>query len=210
MNRERREIVWEEGRRHLAEDPAFGPLVRRIGPVRLRPPAEDPFVQLCRSIVYQQLAGDAARAIHGRLVEALDGSITPGGIVEASDEDLRSAGVSRSKSRALRDLAERVDHGTLDLNELSTVGNDEVVRRLTTVWGIGEWTARMFLLFQLRRPDVWPAGDLGVRKGWARLHGLEEIPSAAELEPRGEPYRPWRSAAAWYCWRAVEVLAPGD
>jgi 3-methyladenine DNA glycosylase/8-oxoguanine DNA glycosylase len=210
LSRGNLEIVWEEGSRKLADDPAFGPVVRQVGPVRLRPPAEDPFAQLCRSIVYQQLAGDAARAIHGRLVEALDGSITPGGLRVASGEDLRSAGVSRSKSKALRDLADRVADGTLELDDLDTVGNDEVVRRLTTVWGIGEWTARMFLLFHLRRPDVWPAGDLGVRKGWARLHGLEEIPSAAELEPRGEPYRPWRSAAAWYCWRAVEVLAPGD
>ncbi len=210
MNRGSREIVWEEGSSHLADDSAFSRVVRRIGPVRLRPPDDDPFAQLCRSIVYQQLAGDAARAIHGRLVDALDGSVTPGGVLGASDEDLRSAGVSRSKVRALRDLAGKVDDGTLELDELYAVENDEVVRRLTAVWGIGEWTARMFLLFQLRRPDVWPVGDLGVRKGWARLHGLEEIPSAAELEPRGDPYRPWRSAAAWYCWRAVEVLAPGD
>lgn len=203
------EIVWKGGTRRLSDDPQFGPVVREVGPVRLEPAAEAHFPYLCRAVVYQQLAGKAAATIHGRLLEAVGEPLTPEAILRASEEAFRGAGVSRSKEKAIRDLAEKVETGTVDLDTLEEAGNDEIVDRLTTVWGIGQWTADMFLLFQLRRPDVWPAGDLGVRSGWARIHGLEVTPSAAELEPRGAAYRPWRSAAAWYCWRAVDVLAPG-
>lgn len=202
------ESVWREGTRTLEGDPAFGPVVREVGPVRLPVVADDRFAYLCRTIVYQQLAGRAAATIHGRLVDALDGEVTPRRLLRASGDALQEAGVSRSKGRALGDLAEKVASGALDLEGLDGLDDEQVVDRLTSVWGIGPWTARMFLLFQLRRSDVWPVGDLGVRRGWARIHGLEEPPAADELEPRGAPYRPWRSAVAWYCWRAVEVL-PG-
>lgn len=207
---DQREIVWRQGTDRLAEDPVFGPVVREVGPVRLRAAAEDHFASLCRTILYQQLAGKAAATIHGRFVETLDGEVTPERVLRASEEALREAGVSRSKGKALRDLAETAESGVLGLDSIGAAGNEEVVKRLTTVWGIGRWTADMFLLFQLRRPDVWPVGDLGVRSGWARIQGLAEAPSAAELEPRGEPYRPWRSAAAWYCWRAVDVIPPQE
>lgn len=210
MSEDRREIVWTEGTDRLARDPDFGPVVEEVGPVRLRPASEGHFAYLSRTIVYQQLAGQAAATIHGRFVDALGGEITPEGVLRASEESFRGAGVSRSKEKAIRDLAEKVRSGDLRLDDLEEAGNDEVAERLTTVWGIGRWTADMFLLFQLRRPDVWPVGDLGVRQGYARIHDLEEVPSAVELEPRGEDYRPWRSAAAWYCWRAVDVLPPEE
>jgi DNA-3-methyladenine glycosylase II len=164
---------------------------------------EPPFDYLVRSIVFQQLAGAAARTIHGRFVDALQGKVTPRAVTAASDERLRGAGLSKGKLAAIRDLAAKAS--SLRLEELGWVEDDEVVRRLTTVRGIGPWTAQMYLVFALRRPDVWPAGDLGVRAGYARIHGLAETPGEKEMPSLGEAYRPWRSAAAWYCWRALET-----
>jgi DNA-3-methyladenine glycosylase II len=137
-------------------------------------------------------------------VEALDGSVTPDAVLAAPDEVLRGAGLSRNKLRAMRDLAEKVGSGEVETVDLHEQEDDEVVRRLTRVRGIGPWTAHMFLMFHLQRPDVWPVGDLGVRQGWAHLHGLDEPLAAREMASRGDAYRPWRSAAAWYCWRALE------
>jgi DNA-3-methyladenine glycosylase II len=187
----------------LAADAAFGPWVRRIGPPRLPRVTQPGFPYLARAIVYQQLAGAAAATIHGRFVEACGGSVTLRSVVKVSDERLRAAGLSRGKLAAVRDLAEKA--ASLELEALAWLDDDEVVERLTTVRGIGPWTAHMFLIFALRRPDVWPTGDLGVRAGYARILGLEEVPAEKDLLPLGEPYRPWRSAAAWYCWRALEV-----
>ena len=187
----------------LARDPRFGPWVRAVGPIRLRRVKESPFHYLVRSIVFQQLAGAAAYTIHGRFVEALEGKVTPRAIASAPDEKLRGAGLSRGKLAAIRDLAAK--SASLRLDELPWADDDEVVRRLTTVRGIGPWTAQMYLMFALRRPDVWPAGDLGVRAGYARIHGLTETPGERDMPPLGEVYRPWRSAAAWYCWRALET-----
>jgi 3-methyladenine DNA glycosylase/8-oxoguanine DNA glycosylase len=187
----------------LAADGAFGPWVLRIGPPRLPRVAEPGFPYLARAILYQQLAGAAAATIHGRFVEACGGSVTPRSVAKAPDERLRAAGLSRGKLAAVRDLADRA--ASLELEALPWLDDDDVVARLTTVRGIGPWTAHMFLIFALRRPDVWPTGDLGVRAGYARILGLDETPGEKELLPLGEPYRPWRSAAAWYCWRALET-----
>jgi 3-methyladenine DNA glycosylase/8-oxoguanine DNA glycosylase len=192
--------------RALALDPAFGPWVARIGPVRMRRVAEPGFPYLVRSIVYQQLAGKAAATIHGRCVEACGGKITPHSVKKAPEEALRSAGLSRGKLTAVRDLADKAR--SLRFDALASLDDEEVVERLTTVRGVGRWTAQMFLIFALRRPDVWPAGDLGVRAGYARILGLADTPREREMEPLGEPYRPWRSAAAWYCWRALETEIP--
>lgn len=205
-----KEVVWPGATEILVRDDAFGPVVEAVGPVRLSPPEDDPFASLARAIVYQQLAGAAASTIHGRFVEVLDGRVTPEAVRTAEDGALRDAGLSRSKLRAIRDLAGKVAAGELELDALEDEPDEVVEERLITVWGIGRWTARMFLLGQLRRPDVWPVGDLGVRAGWARIHDLDDTPGPDELEPRGEPYRPWRSAVAWYCWRAVETLGPAD
>jgi DNA-3-methyladenine glycosylase II len=198
------EIVWPEAFQRLSSDPAFGALVRRVGPVRMPVEPVPLFPYLVRSIVYQQLAGKAAATIHGRVVAALGGPPTPGAVLGTSDEELRGAGLSWNKLAAVRDLAARVDRGELDLPAMETLPDEEVVERLITVRGIGPWTARMLLLFRLRRPDVWPVGDLAVRAGWGRIHGMESPPTAKELLPLADSHRPWRSAVAWYCWRAMD------
>ena len=164
---------------------------------------EPAFEYLAQAIVYQQLASAAAATIHGRFVEALGGEVTPRRILRAPEADLRAAGLSQGKLAAVRDLASKASR--LRLQELPSLEDDEVQRRLTSVRGIGPWTAHMFLMFFLRRADVWPAGDLGVRAGYARIHGLAEAPKEKDMIPLGDPYRPWRSAAAWYCWRALET-----
>jgi DNA-3-methyladenine glycosylase II len=187
----------------LAADPLFGPWVTRIGPPRFSRVTDEPFPYLVRAIVYQQLAGAAAATIHGRFVRALSGTVTPRAVLRAREEDLRAAGLSRGKLAAIRDLAEK--ETSLELQALAALQDEEVQRRLVTVRGIGPWTAQMFLMFFLRRADVWPAGDLGVRSGYARIHRLGQAPTEKEILPLGDRYRPWRSAAAWYCWRALEV-----
>jgi len=191
----------------LRADPVFGPWVERIGPPRLRRVTEEPFGYLARAIVYQQLAGAAASTIHGRFVAALGGKVTPRRILAAPEGRLRGAGLSQGKLAAVRDLAAKASR--LHLADLPRLDDHEVERRLTSVRGIGPWTAHMFLMFYLRRADVWPAGDLGVRMGYARIHDLAEAPREKELVPLGDPYRPWRSAAAWYCWRALETDVTG-
>lgn len=199
-------VAWPEATERLRADPSFGPVVRRVGPVRLRPPRGAPFESLAAAIVYQQLAGRAAQTIHGRFVEALDGDVRPETVLDADPETLRAAGLSGAKLRAVRDLAAKAMDGVVDLHDLHELEDAEVVERLTRVRGIGPWTAQMYLLFDLRRPDVWPVGDLGVRAGMGRILGLDEPPDADELRWIGVGYRPWRSAVAWYCWRAVDVV----
>jgi DNA-3-methyladenine glycosylase II len=186
----------------------FAPWVRRIGPIRLPTFGDEPFYYLARAIVYQQLATAAARTIHGRFVEALGGDVTPAKVLRARETTLRRAGLSGNKLAALRDLAAKVRSGEVDVSDLHEQSDEEVTRRLTLVRGIGPWTAHMYLMFRMRRPDVWPVGDLGVRSGFARIHALGGPPTLKELEPLGEAYRPWRSAAAWYCWRALETEVP--
>jgi DNA-3-methyladenine glycosylase II len=188
----------------LAKDPAFGPWVERIGPVRIPRLDLPPFAYLVRAICHQQLAGAAARTIHGRFVDVLDADVSPASVLSASEAAARGSGLSAAKLAAVRDLAEKVVKGDVRLDDVDRQPDEEVVRRLTDVRGIGVWTAQMFLLFRLRRADVWPVGDLGVRRGYALIHGLEDPPSARELEPLGHRLRPWRSAAAWYCYRALE------
>jgi DNA-3-methyladenine glycosylase II len=187
-------------------DPVMRRLVAEVGPPRLRPPAETHLASLVRAIVYQQLAGAAASAIHGRLVAALDGEVTAERLLSLPAETLRAAGLSANKTASLQDLASKVLDGTvvLDPAGLRAESDEEVVARLSTVRGIGRWTAEMFLLFQLRRLDVWPTGDLGVRKGFGLAWGMP-TPTPKQLEPLGDPYRPYRSVVAWYCWRAAEL-----
>ena len=181
-------------------------LVVDAGPARVRPPQESHFAALVRAITYQQLAGAAAAAIHGRLIAALGGAVTPERLLSLPAETLRSVGLSGNKTASLQDLAAKVLDGTvvLDPAGLRAESDAEVVERLSTVRGIGTWTAQMFLMFQLRRLDVWPTGDLGVRKGFGLAWGIP-TPTAKELEPLGDPFRPYRSVVAWYCWRAAEL-----
>jgi DNA-3-methyladenine glycosylase II len=189
-------------------DPVMAKLVEAAGPMRLRRPQDTHFAALVRAITYQQLAGAAAATIHGRLVAALGDRVEPAVLLGLSDEAMRGAGLSANKTASLRDLATKVLDGTvvLDPRGIARESDEEVITRLTAVRGIGEWTAHMFLLFQLRRLDVWPTGDLGVRKGYGLAWGIP-MPTAKELDPLGEPLRPYRSVAAWYCWRAVELYS---
>ncbi|HVA74244.1 MAG TPA: hypothetical protein VNF71_06730 [Acidimicrobiales bacterium] len=204
-----RRATHTEAAAALAErDPVIAGLVDRVGPPKLRKPFDTHFAALVRSIVYQQLAGKAAAAIHGRLVVALDGDVRPETLSALPDEAMRAAGLSANKSASLRDLAAKVLDGTvvLDPAGLRREPDEEVIARLSTVRGIGVWTAQMFLLFQLRRLDVWPTGDLGVRRGFG-LAWKVPMPTPKQLEPLGDPFAPYRSVAAWYCWRACEVYA---
>jgi DNA-3-methyladenine glycosylase II len=189
-------------------DPVMARLIADAGPPRFRRPQESHFAALVRAIVYQQLAGAAAAAIHRRLLTALNNDVEPESLIALSDESLRAAGLSANKAASLRDLATKVLEGTVVLSPrgLSRQSDEEVTARLSTVRGIGAWTAGMFLMFQLRRLDIWPTGDFGVRRGFGLAWNIP-MPTARELEPLGDPYRPYRSVVAWYCWRAVELYA---
>ena len=201
------EVAAEELARR---DPALARWIRAVGPPQIRPGHDTYFAALTRSIVFQQLAGKAAAAIHGRFVEALGGiaAVAPAAVLAASEERLRAAGLSAAKLSSLRDLAARVESGEVPLDGLEALDDDEIVERLSRVRGIGRWTAEMFLIFQLRRPDVWPVDDLGVRRGYAVVHGLAEWPKPRELAALGDAYRPFRTVAAWYCWRTSDTLLP--
>ncbi len=199
------EFVWPEASERLRAHPRFGPVVEAVGPVRLAPPDPDPFRALARSIVFQQLAGKAASTIWGRVEALAEGAFTPERLGRIDDDALRGAGLSRGKLAAIRDLARWVEEGGLDLAGLGAHPDDAVLEALVRVRGIGPWTAQMHLIFQLRRPDVWPVLDLGIRAGWGRIHGEEAPPDARALLPLADPLRPWRSAAAWYCWRVVDT-----
>jgi DNA-3-methyladenine glycosylase II len=202
----RRPTFASAARELAARDPVIARLVTAAGLPRLRVPRGTHFAALVRSIVYQQLAGPAASAIHARVVAALDGEVTPEAMQAATPPALRAAGLSANKEASLRDLAAKVLDGTvvLDPRGLARENDQEVVDRLSAVRGIGPWTAEMFLLFQLRRLDVWPTGDLGVRRGYGLAWGVP-MPSAKELEPLGDRFRPYRSVVAWYCWHASDL-----
>jgi DNA-3-methyladenine glycosylase II len=189
-------------------DPVLARLIEEAGPMRLPRARLSPFGALVQAIVYQQLAGAAARAIHGRLVDAMAGEASPDALLALSDETLRAVGLSAAKVLSLRDLATKVLDGTVVVTprSLARQSDEEVTRRLTTVRGIGPWSADMFLMFQLRRLDVWPVGDFGVRSGYG-LAWKVSMPTARELEPLGDRFRPYRTVVAWYCWRAVELYA---
>lgn len=198
----------------LAEhDPVMARLLDQFGPPAPAPPSEPHFANLVRAITAQQLAAAAARTIHGRLLAALDGEATPERVLGLSTDLMRMAGLSLNKIASIRDLAEKVLDGSLTLHpgELAREADEEVITALSSVRGIGRWTAEVFLFHQLRRLDVWPVDDIGMRRGSSLLWEVP-IPSPKELRALGEPYRPYRSVVAWYCWRAYQrhqtVLAP--
>jgi DNA-3-methyladenine glycosylase II len=193
---------------HLLEvDPAFGPIVAAAPDFAVHGRRQgDYFNALVRAIVYQQLAGKAAAAIHGRFIALFGGEPSPAAILATPEEALRSAGLSNAKTLAIRDLALKATDGTVPLERIEKLPDDEIVTRLSAVRGIGRWTAEMFLIFQLGRQDVWPVDDLGVRRGYAVIHGLREWPKPKELQALGDIYRPYRTAAAWYCWRTADNI----
>ncbi len=188
-------------------DPKFRHIVDSSPPLTVRPEAGSAFESLLSAIVFQQLAGAAARAIYGRLVTALGGApVAPEAVLTTKPETMRAAGLSANKLAAIIDLATKFADGTVPTDDLDDMSDDEIVERLVTVRGVGRWTAEMFLLFELHRPDVWPADDLGVRNGWARIHGMAAPPTPKALMVLGESLSPYRSTAAWYCWRAVAAI----
>ena len=188
-----------------AVDPMLAAFIRRAGPYAPRAGQGDPLASLARAIVFQQLATRAAAAIHGRFVEAIGGAVTAEAILATEVSDLRAAGLSGAKTASLLDLATKVADGTVPLDDLQALDDDEIVARLTTVRGIGRWTAEMFLLFELQRPDVWPVDDLGVRHGWQLIHEDADLLKPRELQAEGDRFRPHRSVVALFCWHAVHV-----
>jgi len=196
---------------HLrAADAKLRRLIDRVGGFRMQlKTTPSVFAALAESIVYQQLTGIAAATIFAR-VQALfpraRGALTPARILSASEAELRGAGLSNAKYLALRDLAERTQNRSLPtLAELRTMDNEEAIARLCEVRGVGRWTVEMLLMFRLGRPDVLPVDDYGVRKGFALTFGLEELPTRQELTERAQRWRPYRSVASWYLWRATEL-----
>ncbi len=193
-------------------DPVMAALVERVGPVRLtatRRSEDGYFAELAESIAYQQLAGKAAAAIWARFRALVEGDLTPEAVLALPEPAMRSAGLSGAKAASIRDLAAKVADGTVPLGDIHRLSDDDIVDRLVAVRGIGRWTAEMFLIFTLRRLDVWPVDDYGVRKGWTVAYGLAALPTPKELMAFGERFRPYRTIAALYCWRAVDTALPG-
>ena len=196
--------------RHLSDaDPVMASLIARVGEFTMRPePAHSLFQVLVRSIVYQQLTGRAAATILGRVTRlfAPKRFPTPYDLLEISPERLRAAGLSTAKTAALKDLAARRLDGTVpSLARVRRMQDEEIVERLTAVRGIGRWTVEMLLIFKLGRPDVWPVTDLGVRKGFALTFGKRKLPAPEVMHTRARHWRPYRSVASWYFWRALEL-----
>ena len=197
--------------RAVAErDPVVAHLVAVAGPIKHRPgDADGHFGALVRAITFQQLAGPAARAIHQRVRALVDGPLTPEALAALPDDALRGAGLSANKLASLRDLSAKVLSGDVILDPSTRADDDEIVTRLTTVRGIGRWTAEMYLMFELRRLDVWPVDDLGVRQGYGLAWRLDPPPTAKALVPLGDRFRPYRSVVARYCWEAVHLFRGG-
>jgi len=196
--------IFARAAAHVARrDRVMAALMKRTGPFRLPRPDSDHFAALAESILYQQLAGAAAAAIHRRFEALFDGDPTPAAVIDLHPRTLRAAGLSGSKVASIRDLAARVVDGTVPLHGIGRLSDEDVITRLSVVRGIGRWTAEMFLIFQLRRLDVWPVGDYGVRTGYALAYGLRKLPTPKQLDVKGEVFRPYRTVAAWYCWEAV-------
>ena len=206
----RRDAATEAGERHLrSADPVLAELIEETGTLdadaRRRGRPADAYGSLLRAIVGQQLSTKAARAVYGRLEEHFGGRTPSASELLAADfDEILSVGLSRRKVEYLRDLAARVEDGRLDLDRLADLDDDEVMEELVAVKGLGPWTAHMFLIFHLGRPDVLPVGDLGTRSAVRRAYGLAELPKPAELERIAESWRPHRSLAALYLWRSLD------
>src|SRR5215468_4534110 len=189
-------------------DKRLGTLIKRVGPCYLKPKKRrSPFQSLVQSVAYQQLNGTAAATILGRVKALYPNKTfpTPDDLLATPDEKLRAAGLSRAKTAAIKDIARKTLEGTVPSGRaLLRMSDDEIITRLTQVRGIGRWTVEMLLLFDLGRPDVWPVDDYGVRKGFAKTFRKRILPTPKQLMKHGEKWRPYRSVAAWYFWRALD------
>lgn len=201
-------IDYAKARRLLARrDPVLRDLMRRCGPCRLADAQHaDPFRALVHAIIAQQLSTKASATIEARFAALCGGAPSPEAVATLSDERLRAAGLSTQKLGYVRDLCRRVEGGLLPLGSLDAMSDDEVIAALTEVKGIGRWTAEMFLMFRLHRPDVLPVGDLGIVKAVQRAYRLRTIPSPARLLRLGEAWRPYRSVACWYLWASLAIV----
>ena len=189
---------------HLREaDPVMRAIIDQVGEYQIQ--FRDPdFETLVKSIVYQQLSGRVAGVIFGRVTAAAGGRLTPEGILKLRPVRMRTLGLSGQKTAYIRDLARHTRDGRVAFEELARLPDEAVIERLTEVKGIGVWTAHMFLIFALRRPNVLPTGDLGIRNAIRKAYGLPELPQPAEMETLSEPWRPYRTVASWYLWRSLE------
>ena len=194
---------------HLKKvDPVLRGVIEQVGPCRLRPMTEGShFEFIARAIIYQQLSTKAAATIHGRVQALCGGSLSADPLALLTDEALRSAGLSRQKLGYLRDLAARASDGTLDTVHFPNLPDEEVTRQLVQVKGVGVWTAQMFLMFRLGRPDVLPVLDLGIRKGVQRAYRLRKLPDARRVEKIAATWAPYRTVGSWYMWRVLELDA---
>jgi DNA-3-methyladenine glycosylase II len=192
-------------------DPVMARIIEAVGPIEIALRRER-FQSLSRAIIFQQLAGAAAHTIYTRFVALFPGRRfpSPRQVIDASNEDLRRVGLSRQKSLYLKDLAAHVDSGILNFHRFHKMEDEEIILDLTRVHGVGRWTAEMFLMFNLGRPDVLPVDDLGVRNAVRRLYRLRKMPDAKRLRALAERWRPYRSAASWYLWRSSDIVLPGD
>ncbi len=194
---------------HLKKsDPVLRAIIERVGPFRMEygPPE---FHSLAESILYQQLNGKAAATIFKRFTDLAGEPLTPEGILELSDEQLRGVGLSKQKSAYLKDLATKTRDGLLDFARLPNMPDDEVIKHLTQVKGIGVWTAHMFLMFTLRRPDVLPTGDYGVQAAIKKHYRKRKLPKPHVMEKIARPWAPYRSIACWYLWRSLDIKTVG-
>lgn len=189
-----------------AADPKFAPIIdtHPLCTIGRFDSGQSHFESLVSAVISQQLAMKAADTIHGRLIALSGGKITPARIAKLKEEDLRSVGVSGAKAKTIQGLGRAALSGEVAINGLHLLDDEVIAKQLTSLWGIGPWTVDMFLMFQLGRLDIWPTGDLGVRRGWEKIHRLKEEIEPKKLHLRGEKFRPHRSIVAWYCWRAIE------
>ena len=191
----------------IRRDPRLGAVIKRVGRCRLAESRTyDPFTSLVRVIMGQQLSGKAAETIFGRVVALAGGgkNLDPATVRALPADSLRAAGVSRPKISYVYDLADRVLDGRLDLHNFDAHSDEDVIAAITAVKGLGRWSAEMFLMFRLNRPDVFPVGDLGIVKGMQKLYGMKRRPAERTMRRLAEPWRPYRSVAAWYLWRVLE------
>ncbi len=187
-------------------NPVLRPIIKKYGPCTLtwRNERQSRYAALVQTICYQQLAGKAALTIHDRVVIAAGGRVTVDSISSTSDFDLRAAGLSQNKLLSIRSLTEHVQTKQINLSGIARLDDEEIVEQLIRVRGIGRWSAQMFLMDRLRRLDIWPTGDYGVRVGIAKILSLKQTPNEKQCEPLGSEFAPFRSVLAWYCWKCVD------
>lgn len=191
----------------MRHDPRLGVLIKKVGRCGLEDTSHqtDRFSLLVRSIISQQLSAKAATTIHGRVLAALEAErATPDAVLAIAEDRLRACGLSRAKVASVRDLATKITDGSLALDALDDLPDEQVIEAMTKVRGIGRWSAEMFLIFRLGRPDILPVGDVGVQRAMRALYGLRKHPSPSRMAELARPWRPYRSIACWYLWRSLD------